>query len=101
MFVILFRENGHMACTLPAEEVCENHDGVTTGMHTRTHADGWAISGFVHEDWYCWVNDFEASHPTFGRVWGNFEEKVSADTAEGYAAFCEAHPSEFWDYYDI
>lgn len=101
MFKITFCVEGHMASTLSVEQVCENHDDVTTGMFSRTHLDGWTISGHVNEDWYCWVNDFEASHPTFGRVWGNFESKVFADTAEGFAAFYEAHPPESWDYWDI
>lgn len=99
MFELYFKEDG-MAHTLRAEDVCEDHDS-QVGHCTRTHATGWTISGVVKEDWYYWVNDFEAHHPDFGRVWGNFEEAVFADTESGYEAFCAAHPKHVWDYADI
>jgi hypothetical protein len=76
-----------------AEEVC--------GHSSRTHEDGWTISGVVVEDYYYWVNVFEASHPVLGRVWGDFETIVCADSEEGYNAFVSAHGPEHWDYYDI
>lgn len=93
-----------IAITLVAEEVVEGFDSNTnavTGEHTRTHADGWTITGVVVEDYYYWVNDFEATHPIFGKVWGNFEEEVFADSEEGYAHFVEHHGYATWDYYDI
>lgn len=62
---------------------------------------GWTIVGEVHEDYYEWVNDFEATHPVFGRVWGNFEDEVYADSLEAYKHFVEHHPPENWDYGDI
>ena len=62
---------------------------------------GWTIEGAVVEDYYEWVNDFEANHPTFGKVWGNFEGEVHADSEEGFAHFFEHHPPESWDYWDI
>ena len=99
MFEVQFKEDG-LAHTLDAEDVCENH-GSQTGYQTRTHASGWTISGAVKEDYYYWVNDFEAHHPDFGRVWGDFEEKVFADTESGYEAFCAAHSVHHWDYQDI
>ena len=92
-------EFSHMARTLNPEEVCENGDVV--GFHTRTHQDGWTISGCVHEDWYHWVNEFEAHHPVHGRVWGDFESEVFADSEAGYDAFVQAHSPEEWDYWDI
>lgn len=55
------------ALTLSSDEVCENHNS-QVGFFTRTHIDGWTISGVIHEDWYYWVNEFEATHPVFGRV---------------------------------
>lgn len=69
--------------------------------HTRTHADGWTITGEVHEDYYAWVNDFEANHPQYGKVWGNFEHEVYADSEEGFAHFYAHHTPEAWDYQDI
>lgn len=66
-----------------------------------THSDGWSISGAVVEDYYEWVNQFEAVHPVFGRVWGDFEGKVYADTEDGFNAFYAVHPPHYWDYGDI
>lgn len=79
---------GHMAFTLDPSELGE-------------HASGWVISGEIHEDWYEWVNEFEATHPDFGRVWGNFEEVVYADSEEAFEHFYKNHPPNEWDYWDI
>ncbi len=83
-----FNITGHDANTLPQECIGKNESG-------------WEISGEIHEDYYYWVNDFEAIHLTYGKVWGNFEDKVFADTEEGYNHFIENHPPESWDYWDI
>lgn len=88
-----------MARTLAPEEVCEQ--GEVTGFHSRTHEDGWTISGYVTEDYYYWVNDFEAIHPVFGRVWGDFESTVFADSEAAYDLFVCNHSPEEWDYWDI
>jgi hypothetical protein len=88
------------AYTLSPDEVLENHHE-QTGHHTRTHADGWTISGFISEDYYYWVNAFEASHPVFGRVWGDFEETVYADSQLAFDVFFRDHGPDAWDYYDI
>lgn len=88
------------ALTLDPEEVLENHKH-ETGTYTRVHSDGWTITGKISEDYYYWVNDFEATHPVFGKVWGNFEEEVFADTEEGFQDFMNKHEPHAWDYYDI
>lgn len=62
---------------------------------------GWFISGEIHEDYYKWVSDFVAIHPTFGCVRGNFQSIVYADSQEAYDDFCTAHPFDSWDYQDI
>jgi hypothetical protein len=106
MFEKQFEDDG-MAHTLRPEDVCEGfyddplRDRRIGDLCTRTHADGWTISGKIKEDWYYWVNDFEANHPVFGRVWGNFESTVFADSEEAYDAFCAAHSPFEWDYGDI
>ena len=66
-----------------------------------SHEDGWVIEGEVHEDYFEWVNYFEANHPVFGRVWGDFEDKVYADSEEGFKHFYEHHTPTAWDYWDI
>ena len=86
------------ALTLPAYEVgCGNFEGYSS----KTHSDGWTISGEVIVDYLLWVNDFEARHPIFGRVWGNFEKSVFADSEEGFADFYKKHEPEAWDYADV
>lgn len=87
------------ALTLYPSEVTDS--GEFGGRHTRKHPDGWTISGEIHEDYHVWVNEFEAIHPTFGRVWGNFEREVFADSEEGFAHFYANHKPEAWDYGDI
>lgn len=66
-----------------------------------THPDGWTITGEVHEDYYEWVNEFEATHPVYGRVWGDFEAQVFADSQEAFDHFYISHQPEAWDYGDI
>ena len=70
-------------------------------IQQKTHPSGWTIKGEVHEDYYEWVNSFEAEHPVFGKVWGDFENEVYADSEEGFADFYKNHAPEAWDYGDI
>ena len=97
-FGIDFNSRGG-ALTLPQEAVTETD--AYSGFHQRTHASGWTIKGEVHEDYFTWVNDFEATHPKFGKVSGNFETEVVADSEEGFADFWKNHEPEAWDYRDI
>lgn len=92
--------SGGGALTLPASAVDSNKSD-TTGEHETTHPSGWTIKGVVHEDYYYWVNDFEAHHSAFGKVWGNFENEVYADSEEGFAHFWANHEPDAWDYRDI
>ena len=88
MFTEKFNITGHDANTLPPECVGKNESG-------------WEIKGEIHEDYYEWVNEFEAEHPKYRKVWGDFETEVHADNEEGYKNFIENHPPEEWDYWDI
>jgi hypothetical protein len=87
------------ALTLNPSEVTDGNE--QNSFRTKKHEDGWTISGEIHEDYYVWVNDFEAVHEKFGRVWGNFETEVYADSEEGYNDFYSKHTPNAWDYYDI
>ncbi len=100
MLKVVFDVQGSLARTLSAEEVCKDH-GSLTGWSSCTHSDGWTIQGVIREDYYYWVNHFEAQHPVFGRVWGDFEHEVFADSQEGYDAFYASHGPQSWDYDDI
>lgn len=87
------------ALTLPSWAV--NDSRATEGVHERTHETGWTIRGEIHEDYYTWVNYFEATHPKFGKVAGDFEAEVTADSQEGFDDFWKNHEPEAWDYGDI
>ena len=80
----------------------QNHMANT--LHPRdlgTHATGWTIIGEIHEDYYEWINQFNAAHPQLGDVWGDFESIVYATSKEAYDDFYSNHPPEEWDYWDI
>jgi len=69
--------------------------------HLGENPSGWTISGEVHEDWYEWVNYFEAVHPVFGWVRGDYEDVVEAKSKKAYAHFIAHHAPCEWDYWDI
>jgi hypothetical protein len=87
------------ALTIDPSEVCD--DNSDSGYHKKTHKDGWTIEGKIHEDYYTWVNEFKAEHPTLGKVWGDFEEAVFSEQEEGFKDFYAKHPPSSWDYGDI
>lgn len=87
------------ALTLSPSEVSETN--ADNGTHSRTHSDGWTIRGQIHEDYYTWVNDFNAKHPKLGKVWGNFEGEVHATSKAAFDDFYKNHPPSAWDYADI
>ena len=96
---------GYSALTLPQNSVCEcflSEEEVRDDIiYSRTHSSGWTISGKLHTDWFIWVNEFKATHPLYGRVWGNFHADVKADSEEGFAHFYRNHEPYAWDYGDI
>jgi len=84
------------------EQTENSHDALTLDpSDLGVNESGWEIKGEVIEDWYEWVNAFEATHPDFGRVWGDFESFVYADSEQGFKHFYENHPPTSWDYWDI
>lgn len=91
MFTKTAKELGHsrdLAYTLSPAVLGEN-------------SSGWTIRGEVHEDYYEWVNEFEAVHPDFGRVWGDYEDEVHAKSKKAFEHFYKNHPPDVWDYGDI
>ena len=94
-----FVYSSETALTLPPEYVLDT--GLAVGEFSKTHDNGWTIIANIREDYYYWVNEFEAIHPKFGRVWGDFEKEVYADTEEGFENFYKDFPPEAWDYADI
>ena len=68
------------------------------GFHENS---GWTVEGQIVEDYYEWVNEFEATHPVYGKIKGDFETEVTADSQEGLDHFLTNHPFQEWDYWDI
>ena len=104
------REYDTQMITLSIKEIIENYsedngDDCETGMYERTHFDGWVIRGLVTEDYFYWVDYFEAVHPFYGRVWCSDSDSgiigqnitIHADSEDGYKAFCESHSFTRWD----
>lgn len=87
------------ALTLSVGQVCD--DQSVSGTHEKTHESGWTIRGEIHEDYYTWVNNFEASHSEYGKLSGNFESEVTAESEKAFAHFWKHHEPEAWDYMDI
>lgn len=79
----------HQARTLDPDDL---------GYHEKS---GWTIEGHVWVDYYGWINDFVATHPVYGRIEGDFEVSVTAESQEALDHFLEHHPYLEWDYYDI
>lgn len=71
----------------------------------RMHLDGWTIKGVMCNDWYSWVEVFEATHPQFGKVWRTEEDAknhtVKATTREAYDNFIINHEFIGFCYDDI
>lgn len=60
---------------------------------------GWTISGSDDSGSGEWVECFEASHPGYGQVWGNFGNLVFADSEKAFKHFLKNHPPEEWENY--
>lgn len=87
VYAVTYDIQGHDAFTLDADDI-----GV--------HEDGWAINGKVWEDYFTWVNEFEAIK-NGKRVWGDFEKVVYCTSLEALEDFLENHKPDTWDYWDI
>lgn len=81
-------DNRGMARTLWPEDLGDNDSG-------------WRIDGQVMEDYYRWVNEFEANHPEYGYFRGDYERNIEASSKEAYDDFYKNHPPNEWDYWDI
>ena len=93
-----FSEDG--ALTLPQFAVTDDTN-IQCGICKKTHKSGWTIEGELHEDYFVWINEFNAVHDKYGRVWGDFENTVYADNEEGYNDFYKNHTPHAWDYQEI
>lgn len=60
---------------------------------------GWKIKGEIVED--AWVDNFEAIHPVYGILRGDFERCIEAQSKEAFDHFWEHHEPDSWYYGDI
>lgn len=97
--IVQHKRKGCPARTLSCLVVSETRDH--EGQSSRTHENGWTVSGVVKYDYYRWVNDFVAKHPVYGTVRGNFESVVYATSKKAYKMFTEAFDVVEWDYQSI
>lgn len=89
------------ALTLPSNTVSDKGYTSYGVLQKKEHTSGWTIQGEVHKDYFEWVNFFDARHPVYGHVYGNFEKEVRADSEEAFQHFYKNHPPEAWNYGDI
>ena len=87
------------ALTLGVSEVTDGNE--ESGTYSKTHDDGWTIEGEIREDYFTWINEFSATHKKYGKVWGDFENEVFAESEEGFNDFYKNHEPSAWDYGDI
>ena len=62
----------------------------------RTHSSGWTIEGYIKEDWYIWIDIFTAYHPLYGKIEGDLNKEIIADSEEAYNHFIKNHPFKYW-----
>jgi len=74
---------------------------LSDGRYVKVNKSGWTIIGEIHEDYFEWVNEFEAYHKKYGVVYGDFEIEVFATSEEAYNHFYKHHKPKVWDYGDI
>jgi hypothetical protein len=83
-----------------ASEYIEPNYGIE--IYTKTHSDGWTISGVIYENWFKWVPEFTACHPVYGSIFSVFHEfKVMSESREAYNHFITHHPIFVLDLYDV
>jgi len=66
-----------------------------------THESGWTIEGEVKDDGLLWVEEFTATHSLYGKVWGDYDEKLHADSKIGLKHFIKNHPPKLFDFWEI
>jgi len=73
-------------------------------QYSRTHKNGWTISGQIVEDWVSWVPFITASHKIYGIIYGDFSEEiivVSDNPDKGLFHFLDNNIPLVWTSWDI
>lgn len=99
-FAFIAPQNG-LVHTLRQECVTDIEYPDTSICHQKTHDSGWTISALLNDgDGYYYISEFEATHPVYGSVKGDFDILVIATSELGFNNFIENHPYDEWDYQD-
>ncbi len=73
-------------------------------QYSRTHKNGWTISGQIVEDWVSWVPFITAFHKIYGIIYGDFSEEiivVSDNPDEALFHFLDNNIPLVWTSWDI
>lgn len=70
-------------------------------VHTKNHEDGWTISAKIEHYHYVWIETFKASHPKYGRIYGNLNESIKVQSLKAYEHFIKYHPLKKFYLHDI
>jgi hypothetical protein len=73
-------------------------------QYSRTHKNGWTISGQIEEDWVSWVSFITAFHKSYGIIYGHFSEEiivVSDNPDEALFHFLDNNTPLVWNSWDI
>jgi hypothetical protein len=73
-------------------------------QYSRTHKNGWTISGKIVEDWVSWVPFITASHKNYGIIYGDFSEEiivVSDNPDKALFHFLDNNMPLVWSSWDI
>lgn len=72
---------------------CESDFKCGDKFHTKTHLDGWTITGYVKcSDYNIWIDEFEAVHEKYGRIEGYASTIIIVSSLEGFQDFIKHHP---------
>ena len=67
-------------------------------LYSKTHSDGWTISANPSIDWgdseCIWIDDFTASHDTYGTIYGLMTQKIRTEHPDAFEHFIKYHPIE-------
>ena len=73
-------------------------------QYSRTHKNGWTISGKIVEDWVSWVPFITAFHKSRGIIYGDFSEEiivVSDNPDKALLHFLDNNMPLVWTSWDI
>ena len=95
--------NTNEVCDFNLDETKNSLDIIEQGYYTKTHDDGWTISGKIKSgsNGVFWVQYFIATHEIFGTIKGDFEEELYCSSKNTYLEFIKNHKPNIWDSYDI